>query len=78
MAALCLGFAAAQAAACDIGSAPYSGSFGITPANPQGFLGSLTVQNAVYDATGELYVVESPPRARCRPGSARPAGRRRS
>jgi len=58
-AALCLGFAAAQAAAYDIGSAPYSGSFGITPPNPPGFLGSLTVQNAVYDATGEVYVVET-------------------
>ena len=59
LAMLGLAAAARTGSAFDIGSAPYFGSFGIKPPNPPGFLGSLTVQNAVYDATGELYVVET-------------------
>jgi len=60
LAALCLlGAVASDARAFDIGSAPYLGSFGITPPNPAGYLGSLTVENAVQDSTGYVYVVET-------------------
>ena len=51
--------AAADAFEFDVGSAPYLGSFGVTPPNPPGMLGTLTVQNAVHDASGSVYVVET-------------------
>ena len=59
-AALCGALGAARGAAgYDVGSAPYLGSFGVAPLNPPGLLGSLTVQNAVHDASGSVYVVET-------------------
>src|SRR5262245_4592283 len=46
------------ALAADVGTAPQVGSFGKSWPNPAGSLGTLTIQNAVHDATGTLYVVE--------------------
>ena len=50
----------APARAADIGTAPQIGSFGKFPPNPPGLLGSLSIENAVHDATGAVYVVETP------------------
>ena len=47
-----------RARAADIGSAAYLGSFGIRAPNPPGYLGSMTIQNAVHDASGSVYVLE--------------------
>ena len=53
------GVGASLAEAYDVGSAPYYGSFGVHAPVPAGFIGSLSVQNAVHDATGTVYVVET-------------------
>lgn len=62
--AVCLALASVwslsgPALAADVGTAPQIGSFGSFPPNPPGLLGTLTIQNAVHDATGAVYVVES-------------------
>ncbi|HXZ85163.1 MAG TPA: hypothetical protein VEI82_06710, partial [Myxococcota bacterium] len=60
LAAFCWTLAGAQrAAAFDIGSAPYYGSFGLRAPNPAGFLGTLTVEDAVHDSDGYVYVTET-------------------
>jgi DNA-binding beta-propeller fold protein YncE len=50
--------AADRAEAYDVGTAPYLGSFGIHSPNPPGDF-TTTVENAVHDATGSVYVVET-------------------
>ncbi|MGH9885343.1 MAG: hypothetical protein ACREBE_07430, partial [bacterium] len=54
---VCL-FAADRARAYDVGNAPYLGSFGVHTPNPPGDF-TTTVENAVHDATGSVYVVET-------------------
>ena len=58
--ALACGPTFAPAFAADVATAPQVGSFGKVSANPPGLLGSLTIENAVHDATGTVYVVETP------------------
>ena len=59
LAALCVAAAGRIGHAADVGSAPWFGSFGVNSPNPPGNLGTLTVENAVHDASGSVYVVET-------------------
>ena len=56
LAALCVAAAGRIGHAADVGSAPWFGSFGVNSPNPPGNLGTLTVENAVHDASGSVYV----------------------
>ena len=47
-----------MAQAYDVDTAPFMGSFGFKSPNPPGHF-TMTIQNAVHDATGNVYVVES-------------------
>ena len=48
------------AQAADIGTAAHMGNIATRTPNPPGKLGTLTIQNAVHDATGVVYVTETP------------------